>query len=120
MGSPSRTYPQFRRASLFAAVLLLLFAPPLFMPRLSAQTQPVQATTVPLILPGGLAYDAAGNLYFAETANHVVRRMSPTGALTTVAGTTVQGFAGDGGPATSALLDSPLAVALDPSANLYI
>ena len=50
----------------------------------------------------------------------VVRRVSPSGILVTVAGTGTQGFAGDGGPATSALLDSPLAVALDSAANLYV
>lgn len=105
MGLPSRIYP----------LLLLLLAP-----LLPAQMQPVQATTVPLVLPGGLAYDSVGNLYFAETANHVVRRVSPTGILTTVAGTGVQGYLGDGGVATAALLDSPIAVVLDSATNLYI
>jgi sugar lactone lactonase YvrE len=82
--------------------------------------QPTQATTVPLLLPGGLAYDGAGNLYFAETANHVIRRVSSTGVLSTVAGNTVQGFFGDGGPATSAELDSPSSVALDSAGDLFI
>ena len=111
----SSTYPA-RLASILLAALLSLFA----VPGISAQAVPTQATTIPLILPGGLAYDVAGNLYFAETSNHVVRRVTPTGVITTVVGTGVQGFGGDGGVATSAMLDSPLAVALDASANLYI
>jgi hypothetical protein len=106
-----------------AAVLLLLCA----LAGVSAQTTPMQAaavpatqaSTVPLMLPGGLAYDAQGNLFFAETAGHVIRRMSVGGALTTVAGTGVQGFGGDDGPADAALLDSPTAVAIDPMGNLF-
>jgi sugar lactone lactonase YvrE len=107
---PSRTNP----TRLFVALLLSLLTP-----LLRAQTQTI-ATTVPLILPGGLAYDAAGNLYFAETGNHVVRRVTPAGILTTVAGTGVQGFAGDGAAATAALLDSPSSVALDAAGDLFI
>ena len=112
---PSSTHPA-RLASILLAALLSFVV----VPNVPAQTQPTQATTLPLILPGGLAYDAAGNLYFAETANHVVRRVTPTGVLTTVAGTGVQGFGGDGGAATAAMLDSPLAIAIDASRNLYI
>ena len=112
MGLPSRTNPSHR---LVAALVFFLIAP-----LLAAQTQPVQATSIPLMLPSGLAYDAAGNLAFAETTNHIVRQVSPAGMITTLAGTGTQGFAGDGGPATSALLDSPLAVAFDSAANLYI
>jgi sugar lactone lactonase YvrE len=77
------------------------------------------ATTVPLVLPSAIAFDAQGNLYVAETANHVVRRIDPEGHITTVAGTATQGFAGDGALATTALLDSPQGLAVD-SANLYI
>ncbi len=86
----------------------------------AAQVMPTQATTVPLLLPGGLAYDAQGDLFFAETSNHVVRRVSATGVLTTVAGTGVQGFAGDGGPASAARLDSPAAVAIDAAGDIFI
>ncbi|MDR3736498.1 MAG: Ig-like domain repeat protein [Acidobacteriaceae bacterium] len=80
----------------------------------------VQATTVPLQLPGGLAYDTNGNLYIAATNDHVIRMVTPMGVISTVAGTGVQGFSGDGGAATSAQLDSPVGVALDSSNNLYI
>lgn len=73
--------------------------------------------------PGGVAVDSAGNVYFADTANHRVRRVdAKTGLITTVAGTGVAGYdAGqDGGAATSAQLNSPASVALDPLGNLYI
>ena len=70
----------------------------------------------------GLALDSAGNLYFSDSdvSNHV-RRIAPDNTITTVAGTGTQGgFAGDGGPATNALLSQPLGLALDAMGNLYI
>jgi hypothetical protein len=71
--------------------------------------------------PGGLARDAAGNLYIADTAHHRIRRIeTATGVITTVAGTGAAGYGGDGGAATSALLNAPQGIALDPSGNLYI
>ena len=123
MGIESKSHPRRRKISLAGLVPLLLAGMSLVLalPQTGrAQTQPTQATTVPLMLPGGLAYDSAGDLFFAETARHVVRRVSPTGILSTVAGTGVQGFGGDGGPAVAALLDSPGAVALDGAGNLFI
>jgi hypothetical protein len=87
--------------------------------RTSAQNT-TQATAVPLILPAGLVFDAAGDLIFAEMGNHLIRMVSPAGVLTTLAGTGVQGFSGDGGLASAARFDSPQAVALDSAGNLYI
>ena len=84
-----------------------------------AQTT-VPASAVPLILPAGLAYDAAGNLFFSESGRHLIRRVTPAGLLTTVAGTGTQGFAGDGGPATAALLDTPTALALDAVGDIFV
>jgi len=75
---------------------------------------------VPLSRPGGLAFDAAGNLYFADTDDNVILEVNLAGVLTTVAGDGEQGFYGDGGAATSALLDSPGGVAVDSAGNLYI
>jgi sugar lactone lactonase YvrE len=57
--------------------------------------------------PGGLAADRLGNLYIADSDNNRIRRVDPTGIITTVAGTGEAGFGGDGGPATSARLDNP-------------
>lgn len=80
----------------------------------------VQATTVAASSPEAIAYDAAGNLYIALRNDHVVRKVDALGVITTIAGTGVQGFAGDGGSATSALLDSPSGVAVDSSGKVYI
>ena len=67
----------------------------------------------------GVAIDSSGNLYIADTYNDRIRKVS-NGVITTVAGAGVEGYAGDGGPATSALLSQPLGVAVDASGNLYI
>lgn len=64
--------------------------------------------------------DAAGNLYIADRDNNRVRRISPDGKISTVAGTGVAGNTGDGGLATLAQLSSPSSVALDSAGNLYI
>jgi hypothetical protein len=57
--------------------------------------------------PTGLALDAHGNLYIAESDNHVIRRVDPRGIVTTFAGTGKEGFSGDGGPARKARLAGP-------------
>jgi len=77
------------------------------------------ATSAQLFGPTGVAADANGNLYIADVVNNRIRKVS-NGAITTVAGNGTQGFSGDGGPATSAQLDLPSAVAVDPAGNLYI
>jgi uncharacterized protein (TIGR03437 family) len=69
--------------------------------------------------PSGLAVDAAGNAYFSDTANQRVRRISG-GVISTVAGSGTSGYAGDGGAAASAQLNSPAGVAVDGAGNLYI
>jgi len=102
-------------------MLLLATAATLLLSALAqAPVNGVQATTVPLSLPGGLAYDSLGNLYVAATNDHVVRVVSPTGVINTFAGTGAQGFSGDGAAATSAQLDSPAGVAVDSNNNVYI
>ena len=78
------------------------------------------AGTARLSFPSGLALDAAGNLYIADTGNHRIRRLDPSGTITTVAGTGQPGFSGDGGPAVSAQLTAPKGVSVDGSGNLYI
>jgi sugar lactone lactonase YvrE len=78
------------------------------------------AASATLHYPYGLAIDGAGNLYIADTRNARIRKVNPAGTITTVAGTGAEGFAGDGGPAASAQLYAPLAVAVDTPGNLYI
>ncbi len=70
--------------------------------------------------PTGVVTDSFGNVYFSDTFNHRVRRLDPNGNLSTVAGKGVRGYAGDGGPASQAQLDTPRFLALDPAGNLYI
>ena len=65
--------------------------------------------------------DASGDLFFADAATHLVRRIDhATGSLTTVAGNGVQGYSGDGGPALSASIDTPSGIAVDGAGNLYL
>ncbi|HTM49950.1 MAG TPA: hypothetical protein VL285_14760 [Bryobacteraceae bacterium] len=80
----------------------------------------IQATAALLVSPSGIAFDSAGNLYIAEAGQHRVRRVSPNGVITTVAGNASQGFGGDGGPATTANLNAPSTVAVDPTGILFI
>jgi sugar lactone lactonase YvrE len=79
-----------------------------------------QATAAQLNIPYGVAADAAGNVYIADRNNHRVRKVSPTGVITTLAGTGVAGFSGDTGQASAAQLDSPNGVAVDAAGNVYI
>jgi sugar lactone lactonase YvrE len=79
------------------------------------------ATAAHLAYPVGMALDSSGNLFFAEFINHTVRRVDAgTGVISTVAGTGIAGFSGDGGPASSARLDSPVGVAFSPTGQLFI
>lgn len=78
------------------------------------------AASAQLNFPRGLIVDASGNLFFADAGNDRVRRISAAGFISTIAGTGVAGFSGDGGPAATAQLNNPFAVALDAAGNLYI
>lgn len=88
----------------------------------TAQVSSGPATTLALAVPAGVRVDAAGDVYIADGNLHAVFRFRPaTGQLTIVAGQRgQQGFAGDGGPATAALLSDPADVAIDAAGNLYI
>jgi sugar lactone lactonase YvrE len=79
------------------------------------------ATAARLNRPFGIALDADGALYIADTKNNAVRRVDLTaGTIETVAGTGVPGFSGDGGPANAARLREPYGVAFDAAGNLYV
>jgi trimeric autotransporter adhesin len=80
-----------------------------------------QATSATFISPNGVAVDASGNIYIADTYNHRIRLVTTsTGIITTVAGNGTRGYIGDGGLATSATFISPYGVAVDASGNIYI
>ncbi len=70
--------------------------------------------------PTDVVLDAVGNLYIVDSGNNVIRKVTPAGIISTVAGNGQPGYSGDNGPATSAMLNTPKAVAVDSSGNLYI
>ena len=81
----------------------------------------VPATNASLENPLGIALDAQGNLYIADTAHHRIRRVdATTGTITTIAGLGEPGFSGDGGPATLALINRPNSITVDSAGNIYI
>jgi hypothetical protein len=78
------------------------------------------ATSARLNLPFGVAPTADGGLLIADAGNHRIRRVSPSGTITTVAGNGVNGFSGDGGPATAAALASPHNVTAAPDGGFLV
>jgi uncharacterized protein (TIGR03437 family) len=78
------------------------------------------ATAAQISVIQGIAVDRWGNLYLSDTGNHRVRMISTTGVITTLAGTGVAGFSGDGGPATAAQLNLPYGLAADLAGYIYV
>lgn len=70
--------------------------------------------------PTGIACDAAGNIYVSDISDNVVRKLTPAGVATVIAGTGTPGATGDGGLATAAQLKSPWGVAVDAAGNVFI
>jgi len=73
-----------------------------------------------LRLPNGVAADAFGNVIIADSAMHRVRKISLDGTITTIAGTGIPGFSGDGAAATSARLNTPYGVATEPGGAVIV
>lgn len=80
---------------------------------------PGPATSSPLNQPAGMAVDATGTIYIADTNNNLVEQVTPDGTLSIIAGNGTQG-APIAGPATSSPLNSPGAVAIDSAGDVYI
>lgn len=78
------------------------------------------ATSAELTQPSGVAVDSSNNVYISDYGDYTVRKVDTTGKITTIAGTGVPGYSGDGGPASKAQFASPYALAIDPSNNIYI
>jgi len=78
------------------------------------------ATSAQLNQPRAIAFDRSGNRYVVDTVNQRIRKIDPSGIITTIAGTGVAGYSGDGGPATAAVINWPHGAALDSAGNLYI
>jgi DNA-binding beta-propeller fold protein YncE len=70
--------------------------------------------------PTAIRFDARSNLYFADKAYHVVRKVAPGGIITTIAGRGEAGFSPDGTPARQAKLDTPYGLAIAPDGTIYI
>jgi sugar lactone lactonase YvrE len=88
--------------------------------RIDGATRATTTWAAGVRVPNGIALGPDGSLYVTESQAHRVTRIHPSGRKETVVGTGVQGSSGDGGPATSARIDVPTQVALDPSGVLYV
>ncbi len=78
------------------------------------------ATSATFIGTSGIAADLSGNIYFADVANHRLRKIDVSGVISTVAGNGTAGFSGDGGPSTAAQLNAPYGITSDAAGNIYI
>lgn len=78
------------------------------------------ATAAQLAYPCKVAADAAGNVYIPDAQNHRIRKVDPSGIITTIAGTGTLGYSGDGGQATLAQMSYPGSVVKDNNGNLFI
>src|SRR5262245_26265423 len=116
-----------RKSSILTALLICVYAN-------SLSAQSYTTTTVagatrlkdgspaiesPIRAPWGMAQDSDGTIYFADSADNRIRKISPTGTISTVAGIGLPLFGGDGGPATRAALDGPRGLKLDGKGNLF-
>ena len=77
------------------------------------------ATTAGVFSPYGIAIGGSGNIYFTQYGDHIIRKITASGIISTIAGTGTVGFSGDGNPATSAALRGPTGIAVDAAENIY-
>ncbi len=79
----------------------------------------IAATSAKLNYPVGIVADGSGNVYFSDFSNNRIRKINPSGIISTVGGNGVSGFSGDGAAATSANINSPAGLVIDNSGNLF-
>jgi uncharacterized protein (TIGR03437 family) len=79
-----------------------------------------QATSATLSGPAAIAVDTVGNLYISDTGHYLIRKVSPNGIITTVAGNGTSVYTGDGGIATIAAIGSPQGLTVDSAGNIYV
>jgi sugar lactone lactonase YvrE len=139
-GAESSSVENLARSAFLSAILGLLFAAPSFLQAQGiltvtpgrtvatvAGTGAVgytatggAASAASLANPRAVAYDGSGDKFIADAQNHVIREITPAGVITTIAGTGIEGYGGDNGAATAALLDTPTGVAIDSLGDIYI
>lgn len=78
------------------------------------------ATAAELNYPQGLCIDRVGNIYISDQENNVIRKVNTSGIISTIAGTGIAGYSGDGGLAIAAELNNPFSVSFDQRGNLFI
>jgi sugar lactone lactonase YvrE len=78
------------------------------------------ATAANVTYPTGVAMDATGSLYIADSYYGRIRKVTPAGMISRIAGTGVRGYSGDGGPALDAQLSQPYGMAIDGAGNLFV
>src|SRR5580692_4515404 len=78
------------------------------------------AISAPLRAPIAVAADTHGNLYIADDEDNRIRKVDPSGMISTYAGTGIPGYSGDRGQAANAEINSPTSIALDAKGNMYI
>lgn len=78
------------------------------------------ATLAQLSSPSGVCVDTSGNVYIGDAASNVIRKINTSGIISTIAGTVIAGFSGDGGPATAAQLSGPSGLAADNQGNIFV
>ena len=115
MASP---WPDFRRASVALDNNGNLYLAELYLRKISSTG--VLSTIAKISGIQGIPFDQAGNLYIADSGNSRIRKIDAHNNVTTIAGTGVGGFSGDGGPAVAAQLNQPSDVVVDAAGNVYI
>src|SRR5262245_47755031 len=124
----SSTMRKFGRLALSLPFLVLFHLNSVAQPRITTFAGPstadlvngAPADTQSISNPISVIADAEGGFYIASATQHRIYRVAPNGTLAVIAGVGQAGFAGDGGPAVAAQLNSPAGIALDAAGNLFI